>query len=257
MSGPSDAGNDQTTESSRYRAYVRREWEQFHDDPAEGRATLEAVGHAARRVLDVGCGAGQELLPLAERGAFAVGIDIAPEVGTLTLGPEYDRLTFVRAAAERIPFSSASFDVVICRIALPYMHNAQALAEIARVLEPGGLLVLRIHAMRYYLRKLREGLLARDTPAMRYAGRVLLNGVRYHLTGVQRGGVAGGETFQTRWMLKRELRKVGLEIVREMPPLNRAAPCFLVRKATHFATPPSRIEPAPAPAAANPSSTEQ
>jgi ubiquinone/menaquinone biosynthesis C-methylase UbiE len=231
VSGPAGVGK-KGTESSSYRDYVLREWEHFHNDPAASRATAEALGGApARSVLDVGCGAGQELLLFAKRDSFTVGIDVSPEVGTFALGPEYDRLTFVRASGERIPFTSASFDIVICRIALPYMNNAQALAEIARVLVPGGLLVLQVHAMWYYVEKLGKGFLDRDAQGMRYAWRVLANGIRYNLTGTQRRYPVRGETFQTKWMLKRELRRVGLEVVRELPRLKHAAPGFLIRKA--------------------------
>jgi ubiquinone/menaquinone biosynthesis C-methylase UbiE len=103
------------------------------------------------RVLDVGCGAGQALFPLAvSEGAFGVGVDIS-EMG-LRLAREFyathlphAKITFLRAKAESLPFPAQSFDVVNCGLALPYMNNARAFAEIARVLRPGGIFLLKIH----------------------------------------------------------------------------------------------------------------
>src|SRR5205085_6774151 len=125
----------------------------------EGRAreSLEAVaGLDARRGLDVGCGAGQELLPFAgQPGAVCIGSDVTPEAGLagrelFASRPPAGRIAFVRAAAESLPFAAGSFDVVICRLALPYTDNARCLSELARVLRPGGVLLLKIHHARYY-----------------------------------------------------------------------------------------------------------
>ena len=55
-------------------------------DPATRYRLVDAVGELnVQRVLDLGCGPGQELIPFLERtGAFCVGIDIAPELGKVT-----------------------------------------------------------------------------------------------------------------------------------------------------------------------------
>src|ERR1044072_50061 len=147
-----------------YDSYVRTEWQMFVDDAGRGRESLEAVaGLSVRRVLDVGCGAGQELIPFATKlDAMCVGIDPASEVGITgrELFAAYApnaRVRFVRATAEALPFPENSFDVTICRLALPYTDNARCLGELARVLRPGGVLFLKFHHARYYARKFREG----------------------------------------------------------------------------------------------------
>jgi SAM-dependent methyltransferase len=221
-----------------YDSYVRTEWEMFAADEGRARASLEAVAWLdARRVLDVGCGAGQELLPFAQQpGAVCVGADVTPEAGLA--GRELfasrapaGRVAFVRAAAESLPFAADSFDVVICRLALPYTDNARCLSELARVLRPGGALLLKIHHARYYARKLREGLFAGRPASAVHAARVLAAGLVYQFTGRQpRTRLPSRETFQTLRLLRRELERRGLEIRRELRDSNPQTPSFLIVK---------------------------
>ena len=189
-----------------------------------------------RRVLDVGCGIGQALFPLAvQKGAFGVGIDVSGL--SLRMGREFyaaqlpaARVEFIRTGAESLPFAPDSFDLVNCGLALPYMRNAQAIAEMARVLRRGGILLLKIHHARYYLERLWEGLSARDVMPIIHGGRVLTAGTLYHLTGRQPRSKILNETYQTKWLLGRELRKHGLVIEREQSKTNPLTPAFVIRK---------------------------
>ena len=224
--------------TSEYDSYVRTEWEMFVGDAGRGRESVAAVaGLDVGRVLDVGCGAGQELLPFAsEMGALCVGVDVTPEVGRagrelFAAHAPAARVAFVRAAAEALPFAAGSFDVAVCRLALPYTDNARCLSELARVLRPGGALLLKIHHARYYTRKLGRALRAGDVPSAVHAARVLTAGLLYRLTGRQpRTRVPSRETFQTASMLRRELGRCGLEIGRELRDTNRLTPSFLIIK---------------------------
>ena len=98
--------------------------------------------HGARRVLDVGCGEGQVARRAASEGAQVVGLDptaaqieVARERGG---GPVY-----LRARAEALPCGDGSFDTVLVCLALEHVDRfEQAIAEVARVLEPGGRFVL-------------------------------------------------------------------------------------------------------------------
>lgn len=124
---------------SEFESYLLYEWNQFKADSSRARATLQAVaGLDVGRVLDIGCGAGQEMLPLIEGGAFGVGIHYDPEAGTV--GRRLFASTeavFARCSGEDLPFRSESFDVLICRWPYPYMDNAKAFAEMSRVLRGG------------------------------------------------------------------------------------------------------------------------
>ncbi len=65
-----------------YNNYALTEWKKFQAEPHRREALLKATEKIeVRRVLDIGCGAGQEMLPFAARGAKTVGLDFMPEVG--------------------------------------------------------------------------------------------------------------------------------------------------------------------------------
>jgi ubiquinone/menaquinone biosynthesis C-methylase UbiE len=100
-----------------------------------------------RQVLDVGCGTGQLLrrarsfLPTAQ----LVGVDLAGQMvaTAMTVTPTSHAIRYVHARAERLPFSDDVFDLVFAT--LSYRHwtsPSVGVAEIGRVLTPGGLLVL-------------------------------------------------------------------------------------------------------------------
>jgi SAM-dependent methyltransferase len=101
----------------------------------------------ARRALDVGCGTGQ-LLRCA-RSCFPtaqlVGVDLAEQMvaTAMTVTPTNHAIRYVHARAERLPFSDAGFDLVFVTLSLRHRTDPSAgVAQIGRVLTPGGLLIL-------------------------------------------------------------------------------------------------------------------
>ena len=206
-----------------YSVYLGREWELFAGNPdrqAESRALARQF--APRRVLDVGCGGGQDLIPFAEHGATCVGIDVARESArwaTRQFQCECpgSSAVFLTGAAEALPFGDGSFDLVICRLAIPYTNNAAAFAEISRVLADGGGLLLKTHTPNYYFRKFWTGVRTRAPLFSVHAARVLVSGLVYHVTGRQpAGGLLLQEVFQTRYNLQKELARVNLSLEREL-----------------------------------------
>lgn len=92
------------------------------------------------RVLDVGCGLGSSVRMLRERyGLHAFGIDASIEL----LKNSRDRLQLLCTDAASIPFRNESLDAVFfeCSLSLCPDHRT-ALAEAARTLRPGGVLVI-------------------------------------------------------------------------------------------------------------------
>jgi len=98
------------------------------------------------RVLDAGCGTGGMLEPLARLGS-AVGIDRSPEA--LKFAHQRGQPHLARADIGKLPFMAASFDVVTSFDVLYHLDvddDVAALREIARVLRPGGQLLIRVPA---------------------------------------------------------------------------------------------------------------
>jgi SAM-dependent methyltransferase len=93
----------------------------------------------AQRVLDVGTGEGQIARLVAREGAgLVVGID--PTAAQLRAAHERGGpIDYARANADALPFADAAFDaVVVCLVFEHIAAHEPAIAEIARVLEPGG-----------------------------------------------------------------------------------------------------------------------
>lgn len=100
-------------------------------------AVLRRRGHA----LDVGCGDGRISAMLHQLGFSVIGLDIAPT----SLWFQHRGAKFVVASAESIPFPDATFDLCTSFLALGYVpDDHQAIAEMARVLKPGGTLLLQL-----------------------------------------------------------------------------------------------------------------
>jgi len=222
---------------SDYDRYVRLEWEQFRKRHRRRRMQEAGIQPGWSRVLDVGCGAGQEMIPfVVGTEALGVGLDVSPEVGRagrelFDAAYEGVRVVFVRGTAESLPFDGETFDVVVCRLTLPYVDNVRALSEFARVLRRGGSLLLTIHHPTYYLRKLWNAVRFRDPRSAAYALRVLATGGIYHLTGQQPQMRSKKlETFQTQWLLRRELTRQRLAFRRELPYSETVAPTFVIVK---------------------------
>ncbi len=99
-----------------------------------------------KRLLDVGTGDGHYAMEAAERGAVVTAIDSSPQM--LQAAGEHAlrrglRLELTVGKAEALPFEADSFDVVLAVTVLCLIPEAsQAVREMARVLAPGGRLIL-------------------------------------------------------------------------------------------------------------------
>jgi SAM-dependent methyltransferase len=120
-----------------------------NESPEFSRRLHEYASFASKKVLDVGCGNGYVLSRYAQEGADVYGIDVTPTAIGLSerrfelLGLEG---TFVVASAEDMPFVDGTFD---CVCSMGVVHHTpdteKAVAEIFRVLKPGGRLILMVY----------------------------------------------------------------------------------------------------------------
>ena len=181
----------------------------------DSRRVMPQLTSQHRRVLDLGCGAGQTLIASDLPGEIsAVGVDV--DFDALLLGQELAApLALVNGAAEGLPFAAGAFDLVIARVVLPFVPIRPALVEIGRVLRPGGELWALVHPPRRTWRSLRAATQARDTRQMLHQSYVLANGSLLHLSGAVIPSPASGryESFQTAHGMIRELQRAGLSNV--------------------------------------------
>ncbi|MBI4375399.1 MAG: class I SAM-dependent methyltransferase [Elusimicrobia bacterium] len=108
----------------------------------ENRFAFEALSPVAgKRILDLGCGAGETSVYFAKKGAAVVAVDISPEmvsVGQRLADKHGVKVDFLTAVAERLPFPDGHFDAVFGNGVLHHVELIPALKEIRRVLKPGG-----------------------------------------------------------------------------------------------------------------------
>ncbi|MEU9106145.1 methyltransferase domain-containing protein [Streptomyces xanthophaeus] len=101
---------------------------------------------AGRRILDAGCGAGALSAALRDRGADVTGIDAS--AGMLALARRRlgdDAALHVVDLRDRLPFDDAAFDDVVASLVLHYLEDwGPTLAELRRVLRPGGRLIVSV-----------------------------------------------------------------------------------------------------------------
>jgi SAM-dependent methyltransferase len=99
------------------------------------------AGHLpVHHALDVGCGTGHSTIALLPYAESIEGIDSSSEM--LVLAPRDPRIVYRKGYAEALPFRDADFDLVTVSSAYHWFDHDRFLREAARVLRPGGWLVL-------------------------------------------------------------------------------------------------------------------
>lgn len=116
-------------------------------DALEQQPLFELLGPVVdKALLDVGCGDGALASELVRRGAIVTGLDadsVMISAARRRTEIEGAQLHLVEGQAERLPFHDAAFDLMIAVAVLCFVRDAKrAFTEIARVLKPGGRLVI-------------------------------------------------------------------------------------------------------------------
>lgn len=110
---------------------------------------LDALGSLeGERVLEVGCGGGRLLERVLAAGARAAGVDHSPDMIDLTLQRNHEAvkagaLEIKLSEAERLPWPDETFSVLVSANTFFFIEQPErALAEFARVLAPGGRMLI-------------------------------------------------------------------------------------------------------------------
>jgi len=161
-----------------------------------------------RRLQAVGCrSVGLELDPALARRARESGLAVA------------------RAYAEQLPIRTASVDGVVCKVVIPYTEESAAIAEIARVLPPGGTARISYHGLGYFLRYL---LADRNWKVRVYGLRSIVNTLVFAMTSRRLPGFLGDTLYQSERRLRRYYEANGLDLIEVHPsPSFAGAPVFI------------------------------
>jgi ubiquinone/menaquinone biosynthesis C-methylase UbiE len=98
-------------------------------------------------VLELGCGLGDLLADMIEAGYNCRAIEQSPEMVAAARETLYRRKvgeknTVLQGSAQHLPFSDASFDTVVSTFPTEYIYDPDTIAEVERVLRPGGRLIV-------------------------------------------------------------------------------------------------------------------
>ena len=161
--------------------------------------------------LDIGCLGGYGLFDVTHRRAGErcpwsrmVGMDVdstsvrlAQELASVWAGEL--PVSFCCGSAEDVPLDDRSCSVVVARLLLPYVRIRETIAEIHRVLAPGGIVLFQLHTFRYYGQSLREHW--RSPGLAAYYFRPILAGLVFDVSGRQ---------MRHRWFAEAALREATL-----------------------------------------------
>ncbi|WP_414475741.1 class I SAM-dependent methyltransferase [Microvirga sp. M2] len=190
--------------------YHYGEWE-IARDPAHPNHALPPIRSDHRRILDIGCGMGQSLMALQLSGAVeAWGVD--RDADALAAGSRLvaSNIHLLAGQGEFLPFPDRSFDLVFSRVALPYMDISRVVAEVARVLEPGGEFWAMLHPPGMLLRRIGQDIRSGGVKDLIFCGGIGINSLLLHVLGRQFRIGGRCETVQTPSGMRRILTAGGL-----------------------------------------------
>lgn len=126
------------------------EIERYLNPPADALHGLDYAFHLVgdvrgKTVLDLGCGSGENVIPLAKKGAKVTGIDLSPDLINVARrrAEKYGVDADLRvASAYETGLPSRSVDVVFCIAVLHHLDIQRAKNEVRRVVKPGGLFIV-------------------------------------------------------------------------------------------------------------------
>src|ERR1700752_182804 len=155
MSSPNLPANADSVIQHFDKLSLTRDWSRLYAS-ADGRTyhfhvrrsrVLELLPQKLGRVLDIGCGPGVMTEVVLDRGGVFDGLDLSPEMvreGQEKFG-HLPGVHFAEGNIEALNAADTSYDQLICMAVIEYLKTPDvALAEIARVLKPGGITIITV-----------------------------------------------------------------------------------------------------------------
>jgi ubiquinone/menaquinone biosynthesis C-methylase UbiE len=132
-------------------------------------------GMRGKKVLEIGCGAGTDLVRFARGGAEVYGVDVAEsaiELAGKNFAIEGLAADLRVASGEQLPFPDDTFDLVYVHGVIQYTADDRAMAaEARRVVKPGGLVIVQVYNRISWLNALSKlmkvGLEHEDAPVLK------------------------------------------------------------------------------------------
>jgi len=123
----------------------RYHFEKLHHLPR----LIDFGGYRGKRVLEIGCGAGTDLIRFAKGGASVTGVDLSPSAIALAnqnFAQQGLQADLREADGEDLPFRDDSFDFAYAHGVVQYTTDDRRLVdECRRVLKPGGAVVFQVY----------------------------------------------------------------------------------------------------------------
>ena len=146
-------------------AYIQNAYRELERGATRKQLDSLDIDATGKKVLDVGCGAGNLLVALsADVPDLLIGIDV--DTTFLVFGrSQIEKLSkqlsevpiLMCAALPTLPFADETFDLVTCFLVMPHVpDDKDALVELTRVLKPGGTLAISGHGFGFPLRYLKR-----------------------------------------------------------------------------------------------------
>lgn len=138
-----------------HRAYIQNAQRELAHGTTRKQIDTLGIRAKEKKVLDVGCGAGNLLTALAtDAPELLVGVDID---AVFLAHCKKDRFPLLQATLPHLPFADETFELVTCFLVMPHVpDDSAALTELARVLKPGGTLAISGHGMGFPLSHLKR-----------------------------------------------------------------------------------------------------
>ncbi len=174
------------------RGYLQRIYSEGLDKYIDRLRAIGFAGHG--NVLDAGCGYGQWSLALAGMNQYVSACDISPLrvefLSDLTRELAVSNIEFHVNSLDALPYADASFDAIFCYGVIfltPWRHS---LAQLARVMKPGGTLYVNANGLGWYTYLWQEEHnKADDYDPKAIAARSFIDTLRYDREGVYESGM--------------------------------------------------------------------